>query len=853
MAGTTESLQKPFHPQQQTAAAPQFPVMPKPFGGSHDNSPAIISPPRWIPPFVVLNFNFFFPVSPAIIFSGSMSKVASTQIWVNESVCFAIPPRLFAGGFMFTDDLGVPPLENLLSGSLPLLTMQMLVIFLVHNALHFILRRFGIISFVSQCLAGVILGATILGKDQYYRSLLFPHNSQDTLGAVATLGYSLFMFLTGVKMDVGMMLRSGRKIMIIGIASVLVPYAIGLAVQYHRLIYAQGLLERMETIGSTAIQSMTTFQVVSHLLVELKMTNSELGRLALSSSLVSSLVASSLELGATIVTEKRGGMNALQTLASALFAAFVLRPGMKWVIRRTPEGHKVHSACVPILISVALAYQIFFDSMKQSQALGPFILGLAVPPGPPLGSTLVDSLETVTNSQLFPLFVVTAVMRGDLYSVFRNDFRNKKYYISSMLASLVVKFTICLVLTLPWMPRSDSSVLALIMSSKGIYDLGVYTIHRDSMATGESMFSLCVFCIMLNATFIPMIIKYLYDPSRKYGGYQARNLFSLKQNSELRILPCIHKPDHIISVTNILDISCPTEDNPIGVYAIHLVELVGRTTPVFLSHQKQKAVSDSCSINVILALNQYERGKFGLTTVETFTSISQPKFMPEDICTLALDKTTSLILLPFHITWTIDGSIETEDNSLRMVNCKVLERAPCSVCIFFNRGNLIINRAFDYTAAATYLYSVCMIYMGGSDDHEALCLAARMAKDSNLHLTVLHLNYRQDEDASTNRRNRLSTMLKEALKEISEFPNVQYIERPVEDGPQTALAIRTIVNDYDMFVVGRRNGLESPQTSGLGEWSEFPELGIIGDLLASQDLETKASVLVVQQQKQFKK
>ncbi|CAN1824954.1 Cation/H(+) antiporter 3 [Linum perenne] len=143
-----------------------------------------------------------------------------------------------------------------------------------------------------------------------------------------------------------------------------------------------------------------------------------------------------------------------------------------------------------------------------------------------------------------------------------------------------------------------------------------------------------------------------------------------------------------------------------------------------------------------------------------------------------------------------------------------------------------------------------MIYMGGSDDHEALCLAARMAKDSNLHLTVLHLKRNR---LSTNERLFDEIVLKEALKEISEFPNVQYIERPVEDGPQTALAIRTIVNDYDMFVVGRRNGLESPQTSGLGEWSEFPELGIIGDLLASQDLETKASVLVVQQQKQFKK
>ena len=42
----------------------------------------------------------------------------------------------------------------------------------------------------------------------------------------------------------------------------------------------------------------------------------------------------------------------------------------------------------------------------------------------------------------------------------------------------------------------------------------------------------------------------------------------------------------------------------------------------------------------------------------------------------------------------------------------------------------------------------------------------------------------------------------------------------------------------------------SPQTSGLAEWNEFPELGIIVDLFASSDISSRTSVFVVQQQKQ---
>lgn len=78
---------------------------------------------------------------------------------------------------------------------------------------------------------------------------------------------------------------------------------------------------------------------------------------------------------------------------------------------------------------------------------------------------------------------------------------------------------------------------------------------------------------------------------------------------------------------------------------------------------------------------------------------------------------------------------------------------------------------------------------------------------------------------------------------------MNYIEKEVnDDGPETTVIIRSMVNEFDLILVGRRYNLESQQTSGLKEWREIPELGILGDLLASVEFSGRCSTLVVQQQ-----
>ncbi|TXG68863.1 hypothetical protein EZV62_003798 [Acer yangbiense] len=214
--------------------------------------------------------------------------------------------------------------------------------------------------------------------------------------------------------------------------------------------------------------------------------------------------------------------------------------------------------------------------------------------------------------------------------------------------------------------------------------------------------------------------------------------------------------------------------------------------------------------NVIVAFNKFTGNNWGAVSVNTFTAVSPPSIMHDDICTLALDKLASLIILPFHRKWYIDGSVESDDDLIRTLNSRVLEKAPCSIGILIDRGN-------------------------------------RMAQDSRIVLTVAHFRDGDDNPAGTCEDwDRMRDSI--VLREVKTNGYINYMEKEVADGPETAMTIHSMVNDFDLIIVGRRNNVESQQTTGLKQWSEFPELGVLGDLLASIDYAGRCSVLVVQQQ-----
>ncbi|KAK2646523.1 hypothetical protein Ddye_021718 [Dipteronia dyeriana] len=93
----------------------------------------------------------------------------------------------------------------------------------------------------------------------------------------------------------------------------------------------------------------------------------------------------------------------------------------------------------------------------------------------------------------------------------------------------------------------------------------------------------------------------------------------------------------------------------------------------------------------------------------------------------------------------------------------------------------------------------------------------------------------------------------EVLKDIKPGSTInerlKYTMEMVNDGEETLSKIQSMAGKHDLIIVGRRNNVETPQTSCLDhKLSEFPKLRIVGNFLVTKDLPRRYSVLVVQQQ-----
>ncbi|XP_045825853.1 cation/H(+) antiporter 4-like [Trifolium pratense] len=684
-----------------------------------------------------------------------------------------------------------------------------------------------------------------------YKRKLFPYGSQDTLASITALGYVLFLFETGIKMDFCTIMRTGRKAWVIMFFGLVSPIIFGFAT---RNVKGMDAFSNSPLEGNIIMigHNTTSFAVVVALLNDLKLLNSELGRLALSVSLIGDLLSNIfITISSTMVSSSDHisfGMRLGSLFGIAIFVLFIYRPAMFWVVEHTPEGKEVKDIYVNIVIGILFSLCWFSGYLERGPVFLPFIFGLATPEGPPLGSTLIKRIHLLGLKLFLPIFMTTSTMKVEYGFWNSSSTSTLDVFLYVLFLGYFVRMVACFICSLFFnMPPKDAITLSLLLNCKGVVQVTMYSTALDRNDILSHTHCVIILIIMVSICITHLLVKRLYDPSRKYAGYEKRNLFSLKHNSEWKILVVIHKQHHVTPITEVIDLCHPIAERPITVDALHLIELVGRSSPIFISHKKKKVVAlnlhDSYSDNVVLNLKLYEHDKLGAAIINPYTAISPLNLMHEDVCHLAFDKLSSIIILPFHKKWFSDGKLEYEDKNIRSLNCSVLERSPCSVGILVTRG----IRQTDS------LFRLALVFLGGRDDREALCLANRAAQDPNVELVIYHIvdKKRTSEDME-NLETRLDiAMLKDSKISHSGLGNVAYEVIEVEGGSQTIDVLRQMGEEHDFIIVGRRHGIKSPQTYGLQEWSEFPELGPVGDILASSDLDCKASVLVVQQQQQI--
>ncbi|KAI4324194.1 hypothetical protein L6164_023751 [Bauhinia variegata] len=764
--------------------------------------------------------------------------------------------------------------ENPLEYSLPLFLLQLILVVAATRLFVFILRPFHQPRVVAEILGGLTLGPTLLGRNQAFATTVFPLRGTTVLETMANVGLLYFMFMLGLETDVLSMKRIGRKAVAVAVASTILPLGIGVAFSYIVRYSGDTSMKPGTHISFLAVAfSVTAFPVLARILAELKLINSEIGRLALSSAIVSDmfswfLLAFSIALADNETSSLAAIWVVLSTAVFVAFSIFVIRPCVSWVIRRTPEGESFNDFYICVILAGVMISGFITDALGTHSVFGGFVFGLVIPSGP-LTITLIEKLEDFISGLLLPLYFAISGLKTDI-SAIKGTF-TWAALIFVILLACVGKVAGTVVIALFYhMSIREGITLGLLMNTKGLIEMIVLNVGVDQKFLDEESFAIMVMItIVMTAVVVPGV-SVINKPSRRLISYKRRTIELSKQDTELRVLVCIHTPRNVPTIINLIDASNPTKKSPICIYVLHLVELSGRTSAMLIVHNTRKPDhpalnrTQAQSDHIINAFENYEQHS-GCVSVQPLTAISPYSTMHEDICNLAEDKRVAFIIIPFHKQQTIDGGMEPTNMAFRLVNQNVLVNAPCSVGILVDRSLTGAN----HLSANQTGHQVALLFFGGPDDREALSYAWRMSEHPGINLTLVHFlpgeEAAQTIDQSQHFANpgepkRLTVEtdndIEKKLDErcLHEFrmhhendDSVLYIERVVNNGEETVGAIRAMDDVHDLFIVGRGQGMISALTAGLTDWSECPELGAIGDLLASSDFGTSASVLVIQQ------
>ncbi|XP_051115102.1 cation/H(+) antiporter 15-like [Andrographis paniculata] len=792
-----------------------------------------------------------------------------SDMWI---VCYA--PSMISSNGIWQGD-------NPLDYSLPLFIVQVILIIFTTRVLVFLLKPFRQPRVIAEILGGVILGPSVLGRSTKFAETIFPLRSVMLVETMANVGLLYFLFLVGVEMDIAVVKRmSKRAAFSIALGSMIVPFLIGIPFAFllHKSMDFVKLGTFILYLG--VVLSDTSFPVLARVLAEVKLLNTEIGKIALSSALVSNmcawvLLAFSIALAENATISLASIWEVVSCVLFVLVCVHVIKPILLRLVQKIPEGEPISDFFICSMLAGVMTCGFITDAIGLHSVFGAFVFGLIIPKGP-LCMALIERLQDFVSGILLPLFLAISGLKTDIFAIHGAD----TWGILGLLILLACVGKIMgtiLVCLYHKMPLHEGLTLGVLMNTKGVIEMIFINVGKDQKVLDEKSFAIMVIVSIVMTSVVVPAVKTIHKPGRRFTPYKRRTVEGTNRGGEFSVLVCVHTPRNVPTIINLLEASCPTRQSPIFAYVLHLVELTGRSSTALIAHTSRGSGcpgvngTQAQADEIISAFGNFKQNVH-FVSVSSMTAISPYATMHEDICGVAEDKRASLIIIPFHKQQTVDGEMEDSNPAFQTINKNVLENSPCSVGILIDRG----LRSTIMAASQLTTNGVVVLFFGGPDDREALAYAWRMSDHPGIHLTVMRFvpgeaafespapapAPEESKSASSHsgergflrvltERDREKEMDEEFLREFNarameNNPSIEYVEKVVNHGEETVAAIRGIAGGHDLLIVGRGHGRESAATVGLSEWSECPELGTIGDLLASSDFAATNSVLVIQ-------
>jgi Kef-type K+ transport system membrane component KefB len=296
---------------------------------------------------------------------------------------------------------------------------------------------------------------------------------------LSQLGVIYYVFVTGLEMNLETLLRARKKASTIAIVGTIIPMILGFGIYFlveKSFNKKNGEFNKISAyLLWSLVVTITSFPVVAHILSDLKILYTGLGRVALTSATINDFInwAMFIFLIPLIINGKRGIVSVILTIVFSNFCYFVIRPPLnKILVEKTEENEWDLYQLSYVLVGV-IACATVTEFLGTHSVVGALIFGLILPRGK-FTEMLIEQSEDIGSGYLAPLFFASIGMRSRVVPILHENIFLAIYIMILLICSKIVSAIVAT--RFYGMPIRDGMALGVIMNTKGILSLIILNI-----------------------------------------------------------------------------------------------------------------------------------------------------------------------------------------------------------------------------------------------------------------------------------------------------------------------------------------------------------------------------------------
>lgn len=402
----------------------------------------------------------------------------------------------------------------------------------------------GIPPVVGEIAAGILLGPSLLGPE--LSEALFPLDTRPYLSLLASVGLVLFMFVVGLELDVSLIRGRGRVAGSVSVASIALPFALGVGLASFLDDLRPGGVEFLPfALFLGAAMSITAFPVLARILTDRGMHRTETGGIALASAATDDILAWTILAVVVGIAGGEGeshGWLVFLAVPFALLAIFVVRPALTRLTRMYDKAGELTPTIMSIVLVGLLLFAAATEYLHVHYIFGAFLFGAILPHenAAAMRHEILIRLEQISVLLLLPVFFLISGLQVDLRGL---DADNLVQLAAILAVAIVGKYVgAYLGARSAGVPHWQANTLGILMNTRGLTELVILNVGLGLGLLSADLFTMMVVMALVTTVMTGPLVAVAYPKQRVARDIAEAERAALGDEVATRVL-VISRPD----------------------------------------------------------------------------------------------------------------------------------------------------------------------------------------------------------------------------------------------------------------------------------------------------------------------